>query len=266
MLDSYNRNINYLRISVTDRCNLRCTYCMPKEGVSLLRHEDILSFEEITEVTRTAVEMGINKVRITGGEPLVRKGIVSLVGQIAQIPGINDLSLTTNAVLLEEFAPGLAKAGLHRINISLDTADADKYTLITRGGDITRVVKGIQAVQKAGLHPIKINCVIDRSSDEPDALSVKDFCHNAGLEVRFIHRMHLGNGEFSIVEGGTGGDCVQCNRLRLTANGKIKPCLFNDLEFDVRKLGAKEALLQAIATKPECGTYSNNNHFHSIGG
>ena len=266
MLDSYNRSINYLRISVTDRCNLRCTYCMPEGGVTLLRHEDILSFEEITEVTRTAVEMGITKVRITGGEPLVRKGIVSLIEQIAQIPCINDLSLTTNAVLLEEFAPGLAKAGLHRINISLDTVDADKYTEITRGGDIRKVVKGIIAAQRAGLEPIKINCVIDKSSDEPDALGVKEFCQNAGLEVRFIHRMHLGNGEFSIVEGGSGGDCARCNRLRLTANGKIKPCLFNDLEFDVRQLGVREALHQAIACKPECGTYSNNNHFHSIGG
>ena len=239
---------------------------MPEGGVTLLRHEDILSFEEITEVTHTAVSMGITKVRITGGEPLVRKGIVSLIEQIAQIPGINDLSLTTNAVLLKEFAPGLAKAGLQRINISLDTLDADKYAEITRGGDIRQVVKGIVAAQKAGLYPIKINCVINNSSAEPDALGVKEFCQNTGLQVRFIHRMHLNTGRFSVVEGGTGGDCAQCNRLRLTANGKIKPCLFNDLEFDVRKLGAKEAIEQAIACKPECGTYSNNNHFHSIGG
>ena len=266
MFDSFNRSINYLRISVTDRCNLRCTYCMPESGVNLLRHEDILSFEEITEVTRTAVEMGVTKVRITGGEPLVRKGIVSLVEQIAGIAGINDLSLTTNAVLLEEHASGLAKAGLQRINISLDTVDADKYKEITRGGDIRKVVRGIIAAQRAGLEPIKVNCVIDKSSDEPDALGVKEFCQNVGLEVRFIHRMHLASGHFSIVEGGTGGDCARCNRLRLTANGKIKPCLFNDLEFDVRTLGIREALQQAIALKPECGTYSNNHQFHNIGG
>jgi len=128
------------------------------------------------------------------------------------------------------------------------------------------VVRGIVAAQRVGLHPIKINCVIDKSSDEPDALGVKEFCKNAGLEVRFIHKMHLGNGHFSVVEGGTGGDCVQCNRLRLTANGKIKPCLFNDIEFDVRRLGAREAIMQAIKSKPECGTYSNNHLFHNIGG
>ncbi len=266
MLDSFNRNINYLRISVTDRCNLRCLYCMPEEGVKLLSHQDILSFEEITEITRIAVESGITKVRITGGEPLVRKGIVSLIEQIAQIPGIEDLSLTTNAINLEEHAAALAKAGMQRINISLDTCDPDKYAEITRGGDIRKVVRGIVAAQRVGLHPIKINCVIDKSSDEPDALGVKDFCERAGLEVRFIHRMHLGNGDFSVVEGGSGGDCVQCNRLRLTANGKIKPCLFNDIEYDVRVLGAKEAIRQAIAGKPECGTYSNNHLFHNIGG
>ena len=266
MLDRYNRPINYLRISVTDRCNLRCTYCMPESGVTLLRHQDILSFEEITDVVKIAVQSGINKVRITGGEPLVRKGIVSLVQSIAQIPEINDLSLTTNAILLSEFAQPLASVGLHRINISLDTTDPEKYAKITRGGDIHQVVKGILAAQKAGLQPIKINCVIQASSSEPDAIAVKQFSDNLGLQVRFIHQMNLGSGHFSIVEGGTGGDCVQCNRLRLTADGKIKPCLFNDLEFDVRSLGAQQAISQAIARKPKCGTFNSNNHFHNIGG
>jgi len=266
MFDSFNRPINYLRISVTDRCNLRCLYCMPEEGVKLLRHEDILSFEEIIEVTRVAVSMGFDKIRITGGEPLVRKGIVNLVKQIADIDGINDLSLTTNGVLLEEYAGALTQAGLHRINISLDTVDPDQYKMITRGGDIKKVVRGIVAAQKAGLSPIKINCVIDKSADEPDAIGVKDFCDKTGLEVRFIHRMHLGDGAFSKVEGGSGGDCARCNRLRLTANGRIMPCLFNDMEFDVRSLGAKQAIEQAISHKPDCGTYSKNHLFHNIGG
>ena len=266
MLDSYNREINYLRVSVTDRCNLRCKYCMPAEGVSLMRHEDILSFEEITEIVKIAVSKGITKVRITGGEPLVRKGIISLIEQILKIPGIDDLSMTTNGILLEEYAEPLAKAGIQRINISLDTVDPDKYAEITRGGDIKKVVRGIVAAKKAGLNPIKINCVVKSSSQEPDALGVKDFCNKTGIQVRFIQLMDLEKGHFSIVDGGTGGDCFICNRLRLTANGKIKPCLFNDIEFDVRELGAEKAITEAIKYKPKCGTFSKNGQFNKIGG
>ncbi len=134
MFDRFNRTINYLRISVTDRCNLRCRYCMPEEGIKLLRHEDILSFDEITGFTEVAVKHGVNKVRITGGEPLVRKGIVTLVKMIADIEGINDLSMTTNGVLLKDFAADLKTAGLHRVNISLDTTDPERFAYITRGG------------------------------------------------------------------------------------------------------------------------------------
>ncbi|MBP8042604.1 MAG: radical SAM protein [Bacteroidales bacterium] len=266
MLDSYSREINYLRVSVTDRCNLRCKYCMPAEGVSLMRHEDILSFEEITEILKIAVSKGITKVRITGGEPLVRKGIISLIEQISKIPGIDDLSMTTNGILLEEYAEPLAKAGIQRINISLDTVNPDKYAEITRGGDIKKVVRGIVAAKKAGLSPIKINCVVKNSSEEPDAFGVKDFCKKTGLQVRFIQLMDLEKGHFSVVDGGTGGDCSICNRLRLTANGKIKPCLFNDIEFDVRILDAEKAITEAIKYKPECGTFNKNGHFSNIGG
>src|SRR5664280_2578531 len=160
MLDRFNREINYLRISVTDRCNLRCRYCMPEEGIRLLRHEDILSFDEITGFTKAAVRNGITKVRITGGEPLVRKGIVSLVKMVASIDGIKDLSMTTNGVMLKEFALDLKKAGLHRVNISLDTADPDRFSQITRGGNINDVMSGIISAKDAGLLPVKINCVI----------------------------------------------------------------------------------------------------------
>ena len=266
MLDSYKREINYLRVSVTDRCNLRCTYCMPADGVSLMRHEDILSFEEISDIVKVAVSKGISKVRITGGEPLVRRGIISLIEQIAIIPGILDLSMTTNGILLEEYAGQLAKAGIQRVNISLDTVDPQKYAEITRGGDIQKVVRGIAAAKKAGLSPIKINCVVKNSSKEPDALGVKDFCEKNGLQVRFIQLMDLEKGHFSVVDGGTGGDCSICNRLRLTANGKIKPCLFNDIEFDVRMLGAEKAITEAIKYKPECGNFKKNGHFSNIGG
>jgi cyclic pyranopterin phosphate synthase len=239
---------------------------MPEEGVQQLSHSEILSFEEIEEVVKTAVACGIDKVRLTGGEPLVRKGIVNLVEHIAAIPGIKDLALTTNGTLLEQFAEKLAAAGLKRINISLDTVDPDKFKEITRGGDIKHVIRGIVAARKAGLTPIKINCVIDSTSEDPDALGVRTFCENMGLEVRFIHRMSLHKGTFSVVQGGSGGDCVNCNRLRLTANGKIKPCLFNDLEYDVRILGAAEAIRLAIQHKPECGTINNSGAFYNIGG
>jgi GTP 3',8-cyclase len=239
MYDKYNRRINYLRISVTDRCNLRCTYCMPEEGIKIIRHEDILSLEEMAGVARIAAGMGVEKIRITGGEPLVRKGVVQLVKMISEIPGIRDLALTTNGQLLESYAQPLAEAGLKRINISLDTVDPDRYREITRGGDIRNVIKGIVASQKAGLHPVKLNCVVDNSSNEADAVGVRDFAARTGVEVRFI---------------------------MLTSDGKIKPCLFDNVEFDVRKLGAEEAIRLAIEQKPECGHTNSNNLFHNIGG
>lgn len=266
MLDKYNRILNYLRISVTDRCNLRCTYCMPEEGVPMLSHNDILSFEEIHAVTQEAVNLGVNKVRITGGEPLVRKEIVSLVKMLAGISGISDLSMTTNGILLENFANQLKENGLHRINISLDTMNPEKYNNITRGGDINKVKAGINAAKKAGLFPIKINCVINNSKEDDDAKEVEKYCIENDLEIRFIHQMNLKTGHFAIVEGGDGGDCARCNRLRLTADGKIKPCLFSNLEFDIRTMGIKEALQAAVSQKPECGSFNGINHFNNIGG
>lgn len=266
MLDRYNRHIHYLRVSVTDRCNLRCRYCMPEEGVSLLHHEDILTFEEITLVIQEAVKLGIDKIRLTGGEPLVRKGIVGLVKQIAAIGHIKDLSLTTNGILLEEMAQPLKNAGLHRVNISLDTTDPDRYKKITRGGDISKVFRGIQAARAAGLNPVKINCVVFRSSDEENAREVKAFCRENNLAVRFIREMDLETGEFSVVEGGSGGNCSICNRLRLTATGMVKPCLFDEFEFSVRELGAREALISAINCKPLNGCINRTGSFYSIGG
>jgi cyclic pyranopterin phosphate synthase len=239
---------------------------MPEEGIRLLDHKEILSFEEIADVVRTAVEVGITKVRITGGEPLVRKGITDLIRMISKIDGIIDFGLTTNGILLEQFASNLAKAGLHRVNISLDTVNPDKFGQITRGGDIKMVFRGIEAARKAGLSPIKINCVVKNSSDEPDAVEVKKFCNSNDLEVRFIHQMDLESGCFTVVEGGKGGDCQSCNRLRLTADGYLKPCLFDDLEFNIRKLGIREAIKKAINFKPEKGSQNLLNRFHNIGG
>lgn len=266
MLDHYNRKINYLRISVTDRCNLRCRYCMPEDGVCMVEHKDILTYEEIQEVVAVAVPLGMDKMRLTGGEPLVRKDIVELVRMIAEVKGVKDIAITTNGVLLEKFAQPLAEAGLHRVNVSLDTMDPEKFNNITRGGDIRKVFAGIEAARLAGLSPIKINCVIQQSSDEPDALAVKQYCLENGLQARFISQMDLSTGHFGIVEGGTGGDCTNCNRLRLTPTGKMKPCLFSDLEFDIREMGIRQAIEAALFGKPEKGTINLSNCFHNIGG
>lgn len=266
MYDKFNRRLNYLRISVTDRCNLRCRYCMPEEGIRLVRHEDILSYDEITGFTRAAVKEGVNKVRITGGEPLVRKGIVTLIAMIAEIEGIDDLSMTTNGILLKQFAADLRSAGLQRVNISLDTVDKEKFSYITRSDSLNEVFDGIEAAKKSGLLPVKINCVINKSSEEEDARAVAEYCRKNDLEIRYIRQMDLANGYFSVVEGGTGGNCSICNRLRLTANGMLKPCLFNDIEFDIRKSGYEAALKLASQQKPECGSNNYTGKFYNIGG
>lgn len=266
MFDRFNRSINYLRISVTDRCNLRCRYCMPEDGIRLMDHSEILSFEEIAEVVRVSVGLGIDKFRITGGEPLVRKDIAMLVRQIAAIEGVKDLSMTTNGIFLEEMAKPLRDAGLNRINISLDTVDTERFAQITRGGDLNRVLKGIEAAKDAGLHPIKINCVVLNSLGNQDAQKVREFGLKNNLEVRFIRQMNLESGEFSVVEGGEGGNCRLCNRLRLTANGMVKPCLFDEQEFSVREFGAQKALLLALDSKPLTGCFNRKGSFYNIGG
>lgn len=239
---------------------------MPEEGITLLPHEDILTFDEITEFARVAVKNGIDKIRITGGEPLVRRGITKLVEMIASIDGVRDLSLTTNGILLEKFAGELKAAGLNRVNISLDTIDPERFRKITRVGTIEDVFRGIEAAKRAGITPIKINCVINESTDEPDAEAVADYCRRNELEVRFIEQMNLASGSFSIVHGGEGGNCAVCNRLRLTANGRLRPCLFNDIEIDIRATGYEEAMKQALALKPACGTVSETGKFYNIGG
>ncbi len=266
MYDRFNRHIDYLRISVTDRCNLRCVYCMPAEGIQLLRHEDILSFDEITEVASTAVDLGMRKIRLTGGEPLVRRGITDLVKMIASIPGIEDFSMTTNGTLLDKFAGPLKEAGLQRINVSLDTIDPAKYLKITRGGKLNDVLTGLKKAREAGFSPVKINCVAGEMNDEKDALQMKRFGKENNYEVRFIRQMNLATGEFYIVDGGSGGNCNMCNRLRLTSNGIIKPCLFNGAGYNVRELGAKEAILRAVDNKPGSGTFNTEEEFCRIGG
>jgi len=239
---------------------------MPEEGIKLFRHEEILTFNEIAGFTKVAVSKGVTKVRITGGEPLVRKGITALVRMISDIKGIKDLSMTTNGILLKQYANELSAAGLQRINISLDTIDAGKFKTITRNGNVSEVLEGIEAAKSAGLFPVKINCVIKESKEEEEARAVTRFCIDNNLEIRYILQMDLVKGHFSTVDGGTGGNCSLCNRLRLTSNGKLKPCLFSNLEFDIRELGFEKAIMLAAELKPECGSTNETDAFYNIGG
>ena len=292
MKDHFGRTIDYLRISLTDRCNLRCIYCMPDEGVSQLAHDDILRIEEIAEAVRVAAGMGIKRVRLTGGEPLVRKGVVDLVREIRATPGIEDISLTTNGILLPRMAADLKEAGLDRVNISLDTLDADQFRMITRRGKLEDTLAGIEAALEYGFEPVKINAVAVRSLHQ-DFYAFARLSVDRPLHVRFIEYMPVGEssggtgcgwGKADVISGeeirevinaraaeeGTpalvaAGDdrplgggpaqyyefpgaqgtvgfisalsnhfCARCNRLRLTADGKLRPCLFSDEEYDVR--------------------------------
>ena len=302
--DSFQRPINYLRISVTDRCNLRCVYCMPAEGVELMSHEDILTYEEIHTVARAAAELGINKVRLTGGEPLVRSGLSELIRMLAQIDGIDDISLTTNGTLLSHCAAELKRAGLQRVNVSLDTLKPDKFSLITRSNlALDDVLAGIEAARSVGLDPVKLNMVVVSGVNDDEILDFTAKTIDEGWHVRFIEFMSLGgvgssNSRFTPVSEmrkrleqvgelqpclpdvgngparyfrfpnarGTVGFitpvsehfCFHCNRLRLTADGRLRLCLLAEDEIDLRqslRSGAslaelKQLIEAAAADKP----------------
>lgn len=307
-LDAYNRPISYLRISVTDRCNLRCVYCMPPEGVPWVPHEDILTYGEIETVVRAAAELDISKVRLTGGEPLVRLDIVKLVRMLARIPGVDDLAMTTNGLLLSRYASSLAEAGLHRVNISLDSLQPQRFRRITRGGPLEDVLEGMEAARRAGLEPIKINTVVIRGMNDDEVVDLACKTMEAGWNLRFIELMPVGNGgwlgdewtekvvtaeeirprvestlgtlEPAKMSAGGGPAryyrlpgaqgtlgfitpisehfCYRCNRMRLTADGQLRPCLVSDEEIDLRRplrRGAgvaeiKELLLKGVESKP----------------
>lgn len=281
--DSHNRPIQYLRVSLTDRCNLRCVYCMPEEGVPLLNHDDILRYEEIVRIVRVAVEMGIVHVRLTGGEPLVRKGVVDLVAALSAIPGLDDLSMTTNGLLLGQYATALAQVGLRRVNVSLDTLKPERFRQMTRFGSLEQVLAGRQAALDAGLRPVKVNAVVVRGLNDDEVVDLARLTLHPDWHLRFIEVMPLGRGMHWSGDGvvptreirerveavlgpltpvrgvgdgigparyyqlpgaeGTLGFispvsehfCFGCNRLRLTSNGQILPCLMSDLAFDLRK-------------------------------
>lgn len=299
------RTIDYIRISVTDRCNLRCVYCMPEEGIDLLKHQDMMSFEEIYNLVISLVPLGIKKIRLTGGEPLVRNGIVNLISMLRSIPEIEDITLTTNGILLEEMAEGLKNAGLTRVNVSLDSLDENRFKQVTRWGSLDKVLKGIEKAIEVGLKPVKINVVAIKGFNDDEFISFIDYAYRKEVQVRFIELMPIGESDhdaflkhYQISEikklietkyelvatseiktngpaenykiiGGIGSVgfigalshkfCSTCNRLRLTADGKIRPCLYMDLEYDVLKLirsGASDDELrkfisEIILGKPE---------------
>lgn len=303
MIDSFNRVIDYLRISVTDRCNFRCTYCMPDEGVPPLPHAEILSYEEILRIIRIVGHLGVRKIRLTGGEPLVRKGITGFISRLTALNMISDLSMTTNGSLLSDMAQELKKAGLQRVNISLDTANPEKFAFITRRGRLEETLSGIRGALAAGLAPVKLNVVLSEHFTDDDLAYFVDLIYRLPVSVRFIeympigadrtgkgysieavkemvHRLGKGCLQPVVLDMGNGPAryyrlpealgslgfitpisehfCGQCNRLRLTADGKLKPCLLANTEIDVKaalRSGAtdeqiQQLFLQAVHAKP----------------
>lgn len=298
LLDTFGRIHDNLRISVTDRCNVRCFYCMPDGLVHFEPRENLLSFEEIERFVRIAVQLGITKIRVTGGEPLVRRELPVLIRMLAQIPGIRDLALTTNGVLLADQAQSLYDAGLRRLNVHLDTLDRERFRQITRRDDLARVLKGLETARRIGFGPIKINVVAVKNLIEPDLAPMAHFCRANGFEPRFIEFMPLdaqqlwdrskvlladdivrvlseevsplveipredvrapatryayadGNGRIGLIASVSRPFCLNCNRVRLTADGKLRYCLFAIEETDVRaalRIGTDDEVAAALRT------------------
>jgi len=321
LVDPFQRVISYLRVSVTDRCNLRCVYCMPEEGIEFQPREEILSYEEILAIVRAGASMGLRKVRLTGGEPLVRHGIADLVAMINGVPGIEDISLTTNGIALPRMAQPLARAGLRRVNISLDTLRPERFHQITRWGRYEDVMEGIAAARAAGLSPIKINVVVMRRINDDEVLDFARSTYEQDWDVRFIELMpfleeqetcikdtslvlgfvpteeikqqierELGLLDPSQTKVGHGPACYfklpgakgnigfispvsekhfceGCNRMRLTADGKIRPCLLTDHEVDLKSIlcgggdeeALREGILEALRTKPDAHHLTDGN-------
>ena len=301
MIDAHGRKINYLRLSVTDRCNLRCRYCMPADGIPLLPHGEILTYEELFLVARTAVSLGIEKIRVTGGEPLIRKGILEFLTRLNGVPGLRQLVLTTNGLLLEEMAEPLKRAGVQRLNISIDSLVPENFRGITRGGDVSRVRSGIAAAEAAGF-PIKLNMVVMRGVNDHEVVDFAALTLDRPYAVRFIEFMPSGAGadwhsmvvpgreildriskrfDFSGVDRGdlagpaedyrirgaagtigvitavTGHFCDGCNRIRVTASGLARGCLFSEAGTDLKPIlrgndpsELEKVILRIVGTKP----------------
>ena len=317
MEDRFGRRITYLRLSVTELCNLRCRYCMPDDGVCKKRHEDMLTEEEMIAAVEAAASLGISKVRITGGEPLVKKNIVSICRRTAAVEGIREVCLTTNGTLLPALAAPLRQAGVTRVNISLDTLDEEKYTYITRRGTLQQALDGIRAALDAGFEKVKINTVLIGGFNDDEILSLADLTRSLPVDVRFIELMPMyDSGDFSAsafrscdtvlqalpeaeparsdggvarlyhLPGALGNIglirpisehfCAACNRLRLTADGKLKPCLHSGDEYSIKGLSKEqmaEQMRAAILAKPQwheplsyCARSRAHRDMNQIGG
>lgn len=268
MLDRFDREINYLRISVTDRCNLRCIYCMPEGGIPLKTHSDILSYEKMVSVAEAAVRLGLRKVRLTGGEPLVRKGFVSFVRELKKIEGLEHLTLTTNGILLKQMAGDLKDARLDRLNISLDTLKPERYRRITRIGNIEDALAGIMAAKETGFRNTKINMVLIPGTNDDEIEDMKAFCDTHEFKLQRINHYTLKNlGSISkkyVAERPL--PCHLCNRIRLTADGQLKSCLFSDVEIPLDESSIEESLKRAILSKPREGTACTLRGNWQIGG
>ncbi len=265
MLDLYNRKITYLRISVTDRCNLRCTYCMPEEGVPWVPHDTILRFEEIEEIVRVAASLGVKKIRITGGEPLIRKGVPSLIGNLKKIEGIEFVGITTNGTLLRSLKKELARSGVDRVNVSLDTLDGALYKKVTRGGSIEQVIDGIEAMGEAGI-PIKINMVVQESTSEREIADMKEFAEQHGATLQLIKEYRLTDQKSNSIAYHRPPPCDGCNRIRILANGTLKPCLHSNIEIPIDMDNIRHSLEQVVEAKPLHGTKSRRASVSEIGG
>lgn len=265
MYDRFDRRIDYLRISVTDRCNLRCVYCMPEEGVPLLRHEDILTLERMAAVARCAVALGVRKIRLTGGEPLARKGLAELVSMLKAIRGLETLAMTTNGTLLAPVALELRKRGLDSVNISLDTLDPGLYAALTRGGRLEDALAGIEAARSAGF-PIKINTVVRKDEPAGTLESVRAFCERRGFRHQTIRQYDLAGKKLDEAEYDRPPRCGQCNRIRLLANGLLKPCLHSDLAFPVDFCDIEGSIRACVEAKPARGSACTTLTVGQIGG
>jgi len=265
MYDSYNRRIDYLRISVTDKCNLRCRYCMPEQGVPQRPHSDFLRHEQIVEVVRAAVGLGLTKIRLTGGEPLVKRGIVELAAMVRAVPGVKHLAMTTNGTLLARYASGLRRAGLDSLNVSLDSLDAGRYRYLTRGGRIEEVRVGIDAALREGF-PVKINMVVLEDTTKEEIERLRAFCRDKGLQLQLINHFDLRQAKNEQYLFDRPPKCTTCNKIRLLADGQLKPCLHSDLEITLDPADIAGSLRRTIEAKPENGCACTNRSMAQIGG
>jgi len=295
MQDQFGRNITYLRLSVTELCNLRCRYCMPEDGVCKKSHSEMLTEDEMIDAVTAAASLGVRKLRITGGEPLVKKNIISICERASAVPGIEEVCITTNGTLLPQMGADLRKAGVRRVNISLDTLDEEKYRYITRRGELYSALQGIETALTLGFDKIKINAVLIGGFNDSEIPALVDLTRKYPVDMRFIELMPMvesgefgrkayvpytavleavpellpappdggvaklyrlpdGNGRVGLISPVSSHFCAECNRMRLTADGKLKPCLHGGMEYSVKGMSPekmRETMKEAILAKPE---------------